>query len=117
MAVLLERDEQLARPDAAFAVLHGLYWLCANLAARRPLVLAVDDAHWGDAPSLRFLVFLLTRLEELPVALVVATRPEYHGPARDVLPALVAEPAATVLQPPPLTADAVAALAGAALAE
>ena len=27
------------RPDAAFAVLHGLYWLCANLAARRPLVL------------------------------------------------------------------------------
>jgi len=43
------------RPDAAFAVLHGLYWLCANLAARRPLVLAVDDAHWADASSLRFL--------------------------------------------------------------
>ena len=32
----------------------------------RPLCIAVDDAHWADAPSLRFLAFLLTRLEELP---------------------------------------------------
>ena len=27
---------------------HGLYWLCANLAAERPLALIVDDAHWAD---------------------------------------------------------------------
>jgi DNA-binding CsgD family transcriptional regulator len=100
----------VGRPDAAFAVLHGLYWLCANLATRRPLVLAVDDAHWADASSLRFLGFLQTRLEELPVALVIATRPELHGPARDVLQALAAEPAATVLEPRPLSAEAVARL-------
>ena len=52
--------------DSSFAVLHGLYWLCANLAAERPLCLVVDDAHWADTPSLRYLAFLLPRLEELP---------------------------------------------------
>ena len=98
-------------------MLHGLYWLCANLAARRPLVLAVDDAHWADASSLRFLVFLVTRLDELPLALVVATRPEVHGPARDVLAGLAAEPAAAVLQPAPLSPEGVAALVQAGLGE
>ena len=38
-----------ARVDPSFAILHGLYWLCANLAAATPLCLVVDDAHWADA--------------------------------------------------------------------
>lgn len=47
-----------AEPEAAHdergpAVLHGLYWLAANLAADRPLLVAIDDAHWADAASLR----------------------------------------------------------------
>ena len=62
-------------PDPSFAVLHGLYWLCANLAADRPMALVVDDAHWADGASLRFLAFLLPRLEELHVACC-------SGPAR-----------------------------------
>ena len=37
------------------AVLHGLYWLLANLADRAPLHVAIDDAQWADDPSLRFL--------------------------------------------------------------
>ena len=41
--------------DSSFAVLHGLYWLVVNLAASRPLLIAVDDAHWADEPSLRWL--------------------------------------------------------------
>ena len=65
--------------DSSFAVMHGLYWLCANLAAAGPLCLVVDDAHWADAASLRYLAFLLTRLEELDATLVVATRPREAG--------------------------------------
>ena len=61
--------------DPSFAVLHGLYWLCASLAADEPLCLIVDDAHWMDGPSRRYLSFLLTRLDELQVVLVLATRP------------------------------------------
>src|SRR5205823_22401 len=61
--------------DTSFAVLDGLYWLLAGLAARTPLVISVDDAHCADAPSARFLIFLLRRLEGLPVVLLIARRP------------------------------------------
>ena len=61
--------------DTSFAVLHGLYWLAANLADRRPLLIAVDDAHWADEPSLRWLAYLAPRLEGLALALLVALRP------------------------------------------
>ncbi|MDN5859426.1 MAG: ATP-binding protein [Pseudonocardia sp.] len=40
------------RDDAARCL--GLYWLCAGLAEREPLVLAVDDAQWADAASMAF---------------------------------------------------------------
>ena len=41
--------------DPSFAILHGLYWLCANLGRRSPLLLCIDDVHWADQASLRFL--------------------------------------------------------------
>ena len=103
-------EGQVAAPDASFTVLHGLYWLCANLAGDRPLVVTVDDAHWADAPSLRFLAFLLPRLEELSLALVVATRPEAEGPAAPLLGLLLGDPLARVLRPAPLSVSAVARL-------
>ena len=101
---------EVAAPDASFTVLHGLYWLCANLSGDRPLVLTVDDAHWADAPSLRFLAFLLPRLEELSLALVVATRPEAESAAAPLLALLLADPLARVLRPAPLSAGAVGRL-------
>jgi len=52
--------------DVAYATMHGLYWMVANLGG--PLVLAVDDAHWADAPSLRWLAHLAARVERPPSA-------------------------------------------------
>jgi DNA-binding CsgD family transcriptional regulator len=60
--------------DAGFAGLHGLFWLVHNLAERSPLVLAVDDVHWADPPSLRFLDYLAVRLDGLPVLALISTR-------------------------------------------
>jgi DNA-binding CsgD family transcriptional regulator len=96
--------------DPSFAILHGLYWLCANLAAAGRLCLVVDDAHWADAPSLRYLAFLLTRLEELDVALVLATRPREAGTDANLLATLTTDPSAEVIRLPPLTRAAVAQL-------
>ena len=96
--------------DPSFAVLHGLYWLCANLAAAGPLCLVVDDAHLADAASLRYLAFLLTRLEELDVALVVAIRPREAGTDAELLATVTADPSAEVIHLPPLTSEAVAQL-------
>ena len=49
--------------DAGFAGLNGLYWLTLNLAGEEPLLLAVDDLHWADHSSLRFIAYLVRRLE------------------------------------------------------
>jgi AAA ATPase domain len=67
-------EQGVASPDAAHATLHGLYWLVANFSQRGPLLLTVDDLHWGDDPSLRFLLHLARRLEGLSVALLLAIR-------------------------------------------
>ncbi|MCP5978921.1 hypothetical protein NL364_30975, partial [Klebsiella pneumoniae] len=60
--------------DLGFGVLHGLFWLVANLAERSPVVICVDDVQWADAPSLRFLDYLALRLEGLPVLGALAAR-------------------------------------------
>jgi DNA-binding CsgD family transcriptional regulator len=84
--------------DAAFGALHGLYWLTANLADRGPLLLAVDDAHWADHSSLRFIGYLSRRLEGLPVLLVVAGRvPDPEG--EPLWQELADDQAAEVLRP------------------
>ena len=106
-----------ADQDSSFAVLHGLYWLCADLAERRPLCVIVNDAHWADTPSLRFLGFLVPRLEELPVALVVAARPAEAREEAAVLEALAADPAAEAIAPAPLTPAGVSELVEAELGE
>jgi len=92
--------------DVPYATMHGLYWLVANLAAERPLVIAVDDAHWADAPSLRWLAHLGARIDALPVALLLAVR---EGPDE---PPLLDElrAAGTRLRLAPLGPDATAAL-------
>ena len=73
----------------------------------------VDDAHWADAASLRYLAFLLTRLEELDAALVVATRPREAGTDAELLARrLTTDPSADVIRLAPLTRAAVAQLVG-----
>jgi DNA-binding CsgD family transcriptional regulator len=96
--------------DPSFAVLHGLYWLCANLAAKGPLLLVVDDAHWADVASLRFLAFLLSRLEELPVAVLLGARPAEAGESQELLAVLMMDPATEVITVAPLSPDGVATL-------
>jgi DNA-binding CsgD family transcriptional regulator len=97
-----------AGPDGSFATGHGLYWLLVNLSAQRPVLVAIDDLHWVDPPTLRFLAYLERRLDGLPVVLVCGLRPgEAH--AGDPPPATVVDdPGRVVLRPRPLTGPAVA---------
>jgi DNA-binding CsgD family transcriptional regulator len=101
--------------ESSFAVLHGLYWLAANFASRTPTLLVVDDLHWSDEPSLRWLVYLARRLEGLPLLLLVGTRP----PAQADFPALVAElladPTGLTIRPSSLGEESAAVLAGSRL--
>src|SRR3954471_17700332 len=61
--------------ESSFAMLHGLYWLAATFASRSPTLVVVDDLHWVDEPSLRWLSYLAHRLDGVPIVLVAGTRP------------------------------------------
>jgi DNA-binding CsgD family transcriptional regulator len=68
-----------AESEAPFAVMHGLYWLAVNACAAGPLLVAVDDLHWADQASLRFVLYLADRLAGLPVALALSWRAAETG--------------------------------------
>lgn len=82
----------------SFATLNALYWLTSNLAEGRPTMLAVDDVHWCDVPSLRFFRFMVPRLEDLPVLLAISTRPA-EGKVSAPFGELLADPTATRIRP------------------
>jgi DNA-binding CsgD family transcriptional regulator len=90
--------------------LHGLYWLVVNLAERGPLLLCIDDAHWADRASLRFVDYLARRLADLPVALLVASRRGEPSTGAALLPGLIGNPSVEVLEPMPLSEEAVGAI-------
>lgn len=99
--------------DVEYSVLGGLYWLVANLAEERPLVLCVDDLHWADVASLRWLEFLVRRIDDLPVLLVATCRPREPGAPAALLSAIGDTAAEIRLEP--LSDAAASVVLGAAL--
>ena len=72
---------------------------------------AVDDAHWADLASLRWLIYLARRLAGVPLALLLATRPAEPGPVQELLDELLVIPEVAVLQPGGLSERAITMLA------
>jgi class 3 adenylate cyclase/DNA-binding CsgD family transcriptional regulator/tetratricopeptide (TPR) repeat protein len=115
-ASLAERlfgDKELtgdASGDVSYAVLHGLYWLAANIAARRPAAIVIDDLHWTDAPTLRWLSFLSRRLDGLPLLVVLGLRPPEQSVETELLTELVSDPAVLLIRPTALSDAGVASM-------
>jgi DNA-binding CsgD family transcriptional regulator len=112
-APLLSADAEPQGPAATsdeFSLVHGLYWCMANLAEDRPLTVLVDDVQWADELSLRFLIYLANRLQDFPVALIVALRTGDPDADSDLVRRLVGTTAEHCLRPAALTCEAVAEL-------
>jgi DNA-binding CsgD family transcriptional regulator len=103
--------DPVAAAEPSYSAMHGLYWLTVNLADAQPLLMAVDDAHWADVASLRWLIYLARRLAGVPIALALATRPAEPGPAQELLDELLGIPEVAVLQPGGLSEQAISVLA------
>jgi DNA-binding CsgD family transcriptional regulator/tetratricopeptide (TPR) repeat protein len=98
-----------------FPALHGLYWLTVNVATRGPVAVVVDDVHWADESSLRWVHYLVRRMEGLGLLVLVAARTHEPGARHRLLEAVRAEPHAEVLVPPPLSVGGVGELVRLAL--
>jgi DNA-binding CsgD family transcriptional regulator len=99
-------DLDLAPNEAS---LYGLFWLVVGLAESGPLVLSIDDAHWADVASLRFVRYLAHRFDGLPALVVLADRPGepgIQGEAIELLRGLAVAP----IRPPLLSEAATAAI-------
>jgi DNA-binding NarL/FixJ family response regulator len=82
--------------DAMYSAARGLVWLAANLAACGPTLLIVDDVHWADAPSLRWLAQLARNLDGAALGVLCAVRS--GEPSTE--PGLLAELLAAAPDPP-----------------
>jgi DNA-binding CsgD family transcriptional regulator len=107
-----------AVPDASAFVL-GLYWLMCNVLRtatsdgdRPALFLCIDDAHWADRTSLRFLAQLAGQLDRLRLAIVLSTHPR-NVDAPPELAALRGLGGSRTLRPRPLSTEAVQQLVAA----
>src|SRR5207248_3209358 len=77
----------------------------------RPLMIAIDDLHWADSSSLRWLSHLQRRLEGLPLLVVVATRPPEQSVNEPRVTEILADPAAAVVRPTALGVESVGQMA------
>lgn len=104
--------EEWSGPDQGFRLAYALTWVVAGLARRSAVALLVDDLHWADLASLRWLSFLAGRADDLPVVVIAATRP-VGGERESALAQLALR--ARVLRPGPLSLEAVEKLVGSRL--
>ncbi len=86
-------------------------WVRAECAS--PLVIVLEDLHWGDLPSMSFVDTLLARLVDRPLLVLGLARPAVY----DVFPKLWAERGAQEVRLGPLPRRASEELARAVLAD
>ncbi|WP_435279784.1 helix-turn-helix transcriptional regulator [Streptomyces sp. 1222.5] len=100
-----------ARLPGEFGILSGLFWLTTNLCQKhRTVALIIDDLHWIDTPSARFLAYLQPRMEDLPLLVVASQRTEESGPESRVVDQVRDDQSCHVLHPGSLSLDATAQL-------
>lgn len=93
--------------DGDLALAHGLFTALATADGGRPALIAIDDLHWSDSASLELVLYLLRRLDELPVAIVMTQRPVIGGGSSDLLDRIAAHPLVRVERLGPLGPKAI----------
>ncbi|GAA4794043.1 ATP-binding protein [Streptomyces ziwulingensis] len=116
-ALGLEATGTARAPDPT-GVRDGLDWVMTRLTVRRaPVVLLLDDAHWADLESLSWLTSFGPRVEDLPLLVVTAYRPDEMPSAARPFRALVERQEERPHTLAPLTEAAVARIVRDAVGE
>jgi DNA-binding response OmpR family regulator/predicted ATPase/ABC-type transport system involved in cytochrome c biogenesis ATPase subunit len=72
--------QQLSPQKRRAKALAALLRRIEDLAARQPLLVLVEDAHWLDPTSVEFFSLLVESIPDLPVMVLVTARPEFSPP-------------------------------------
>ncbi|WBB61304.1 AAA family ATPase [Streptomyces sp. WMMC500] len=97
------------------SILRGLHWMLVNMSRRSSVLLVLDDLHWADAASLRFLQYIESRLRRDRVLCVAATASVDCGAYPDITDALRGSPAVRSVPVDVLSEKAVGEILGAVL--
>src|SRR5581483_3790685 len=92
------------------AVSHGLFTVLATAVESSPALVAIDDLQWCDTASLELILYLLHRLDELQIAVLMTQRPAGEDRGNDALMHLTAHPNVRVRPLAPLGPEAVGSL-------
>ena len=110
---VLTPPTEVGADEARFVVYDRIRAWVAAVAAQRPLLILVDDVHWADPASLRFMRYVAEAEQALPLAVVVTARDGAGGEGvQRLLAAVNRRPGFRQLALPPLNAEEVATLAG-----
>src|SRR5215813_7274198 len=71
---------QLTPQERKERTLAALLARIEQLAARQPMLVLVEDAHWLDPTSVEFLGLLVELIRNLPVMMLLTARPEFVAP-------------------------------------
>ena len=104
----VDRDRASLTSGTVAAITFALTLAVRRLATQRPVAVLVDDAHWADAPSLRWLCHLAARAGDSALLVVAGFRPEEPDAPRLLLSQF--EATGTTLRLAPLSPAATAEL-------
>jgi class 3 adenylate cyclase/DNA-binding response OmpR family regulator/predicted ATPase len=72
--------QQLTPQERKQSTLAALLARIEHLAARQPMLVLVEDAHWLDPTSVEFFSVLVEAIPKLPIMMLVTARPEFVPP-------------------------------------
>jgi len=97
---------------ARYAAYERVLGVLCQVAATQPLLLVIEDLHWADTASMRFLIHLTGALQPAGLVVIATVRDGAAPPElRRLLAAVARRPGSRQLTVPPLTSLAVSALA------
>lgn len=79
LSMALVVDPDTGTPPDQRALLRGALGILRAVAARSPLLVAVDDEQWLDAPTGRVLGFALPRLRDAAIGVIITRRRDTAG--------------------------------------
>src|ERR1700730_4694690 len=74
---------QLSSQRKKEKTLEALIRQLRHLAASRPVLIILEDAHWSDPTTRELLELMMNGIEALPILLLATSRPEFHVPWTD----------------------------------